>query len=163
MVAFTLGLPASLTGVRIRCLMRRAWNRATPRATRRGPTVATRPGVRAILVLLFASCSVGDIITGPDCSQQVEKTVDVEQPTDAPTTLKIESCRLDVDACGVLCSQVLGTTGIQPFPNGGDFIGQTFDKCTVTFQGATTHVDVAYTQFNSGPGCPVFEQGGFAP
>ncbi len=143
--------------------MRRASKRATPRAWRRGPAVATRPAVRAILLLLFASCSVGDLVTGPDCTQHVEKTVDVEQPTDASTTLKIESCRLDVDACGVLCSRVLGTTGIQPFPNGGDFAGQTFDKCTVTFEGATTHIDVAYTQINSGPGCPVFEQGTTAP
>lgn len=119
--------------------------------------------MRAILLLLFASCSVGDLITGPDCTQHIEKTIDLQEPTDPSTYMRIESCRVDVDACNALCGRLLGQSATLPIPQGGEFVNQTFDKCDVTFEGATTHVDVAYTQINSGPGCPVFEQGGFAP
>jgi hypothetical protein len=117
-----------------------------------------RLAVRAILLLVLVNCSVSDLITGPGCSESVEKTVDLQEPTDASTTLRIESCRLDVDACGILCSRAIGS-GTLAIPAGGSFVGQTYQKCSVTFEGATTHVDVAYTQINSGPGCPVFEQG----
>ena len=119
-----------------------------------------RLAVRAILLLLFASCSVGDLVTGPDCTEHVDKTIDEQEPTTPAMHMKIESCRLDVDACGVLCSNALGVTGTQPVPNGGTFVGETWDTCDVTFEGDTTHVHVAYTQINSGPNCPVFEEGG---
>lgn len=117
----------------------------------------------------LAGCDTS-ILTGSDCTESVDKTIDLDSPLPA-VQLKIEACRVDIDACGALCSRVmkdnnLGSSGFMggdlPFPNQGapadTFIP--FTKCAVSFEGTTTHVEVAYDQFNGGENCPVFDNVG---
>jgi hypothetical protein len=130
-------------------------------------------GVRALLVavvVLGACDSADDLLTGSDCTETVETTYDLDSPAKASTELKIAQCRLDVDACASLCNQVLidhgqGNQGQVPFdgePEAPGFFGSfnLFTKCQVSFEGNTTHVDVAFDQFNGGPNCPVFDEAG---
>jgi hypothetical protein len=123
-------------------------------------------------VVLGGCNSVDDLLTGSDCTETVENTYDLDSPSKASTQLKIEQCRLDVDACSSLCNQVLvdngqGGQGQVPFgaPEAPGFLGSgnLFSKCQVSFEGNTTHVDVAFEQFNGGANCPVFDQAGGMP
>ena len=131
------------------------------------------PGVRAYQLLLVAGLVTGcdtSLLTGSDCTENVDKTIDVDNPVPA-VQLKIESCRVDVDACGALCTRVMADNnlggGIPIGPTtGGDFPGAPggtfvpYTKCVVSFEGSTTHVEVAYDVFNGGPNCPVFDNAG---
>jgi hypothetical protein len=74
------------------------------------------------------------------------------------------------------CSVPVNTNGVPPYPlcssgaavDGTAFAGlgapsDTFvpyTKCAVTFEGSTTHVEVAYDQWNGGENCPVFDNAG---
>jgi hypothetical protein len=137
-------------------------------------------GVRAYQLLIVAGAVAVELIgcdtsllTGSDCTESVDKTIDLDNPL-PPVQLKIESCRVDVDACGALCTRVMadnnlggGINGGGPSPGLGDqFPGAPSDtfvpytKCAVTFEGSTTHVEVAYDQWNGGENCPVFDNAG---
>ena len=134
------------------------------------------PGVRTYQLLVVAGLVTGgcdtSLLTGSDCTESVDKTIDLDNPLPS-VQLKIEACRVDIDACGALCSRVMAdnnlggggfTGGGQPFPDqGGGAPSDTFvpfTKCAVSFEGTTTHVEVAYDQFNGGQNCPVFDNVG---
>jgi hypothetical protein len=125
--------------------------------------------VRVPQLLLVAGLVTGcdtSLLTGSDCTTSVDKTIDVESPALPPVQLKIESCRVDIDACGALCTRVMADNSLGGggpisdvgLPPGGAPSGAfvPYTKCEVTFEGATTHVAVAYDQFNGGANCPVF-------
>jgi hypothetical protein len=133
------------------------------------------PSVRLPYFLVMAGlvggCDLGPLLTGQDCTESAEQTFDIDTPAPPSMQLKIDSCRVDVDACGALCTRVMedhglatniafppGMGGIPDQGFGQDFVPYT--KCAVTFDGGTAHVDVAYDQFNGGDNCPVFDQAG---
>lgn len=123
---------------------------------------------------LVTGCDAGSLLTGSDCTESVDQTIDVDSPAQPAVQLKIDSCRLDIDACGTLCTRVMADhnlgggmpftdlpgTGAPGFPD-TTFVPWT--KCVVSFEGGTTHVEVAFNQFNGGPNCPQFGEGDGVP
>ena len=102
-----------------------------------------------------------------NCFEHVEKSFVVLSPADPPLELRIESCRVDVDACADLCQIVMERAhlvgpgqGIAPTDGRGGspgFIGpggNAFDACSAEFEGDKVSVKVAYTAQNSGQLCP---------
>jgi len=75
-----------------------------------------------------------------DCSgTPVEKKMTVETPADPPLQLKVESCRVDVDACPALCAEAMLRAHINYSP----------DSCDVGFAGDTVHMHVRYTSYDN--------------
>jgi hypothetical protein len=81
-------------------------------------------------------CDVGAPIGVPSCqAKRVEQSFDLQRPNADPRLqLRIESCRVDVDACHDLCTVAMK---------------QAVDECSVSFQPDTALVKVAY-QVSSG-------------
>ncbi len=115
-----------------------------------GPTVANAGCVRlAWLVILMAGCGIGDLLTGgsdTSCSQTFETDFDVT-PSTPQLQLKIEQCRLDVDACPGLCTDEMQAQEL----------AASFQSCTVTFDGATAKLAITYQVKNEGNGCAIPE------
>ena len=90
-------------------------------------------------------CSVVDAVTpGSDpCYTVVEKSFLVSGLSDAPLRLRLESCRLDVDACPELCAIVMQRAGV----------GATAEVCDVTFDGDDAAVKVQYTVSTNASNC----------
>lgn len=103
------------------------------------------------------------------CFQDVEKTFVMLAPSDPPLVLRIESCRLDVDACPDLCQLVMERAGLaQPLNAGGVGISDgkglgapsnqsQFDAahCSATFEGEKVSVKVIYQQATNNSSCAV--------
>ncbi|HEY5943945.1 MAG TPA: ferritin-like domain-containing protein [Kofleriaceae bacterium] len=87
-----------------------------------------------------------DTISGGsgECTRTVNKSFTVDTPADPPMQLRIESCRVDVDACMELCSMLM-TRAELPAPN----------TCAVTFEGDQVHATAAYTESTGNPSCGV--------
>ncbi len=93
-----------------------------------------------VVAVLPASAACGE--SYDDCSgTQVEKRVTVTTPADPPLQLKVDSCRVDVDACPALCamamSRVQANTPVD-FP---------IDSCTVGFAADEVIMQVRYTNY----------------
>jgi hypothetical protein len=58
--------------------------------------------------------------------------------------LRIESCRVDVDACMELCNMLMARAAL-PLPN----------SCAVSFQGDDVHATATYTESTNNPSCGV--------
>jgi hypothetical protein len=98
---------------------------------------------------LSAGC---DTDNRDECSStQVEKRLTVETPADPALQLRVESCRVDVDACPSLCELALARVNIGTFG---------VNACTVGFAGATVYMDVDYNATN--PNCEFFGEGDIA-
>lgn len=130
-----------------------------------GTTVAIVGGVldivrrivpRLVLAGLVSVTATGCLIeaflpsSGGDCTTQVDKTISLQTPADPPMDLRVESCRVDVDACPALCSLAMSRANIQNAPT----------ACKAEFQGDTVDLKVSYIVQGSGPNCPVED---FAP
>jgi len=105
------------------------------------------------ILVAVGACGAEDALIGKDCTSTEDQTWDLQNP-DTPTEFKIESCRIDVDACPALCTYVLTQHSVSGSATG----------CEVEFEGGITHVTASYQVFNGGPNCPVFEDdqpGGF--
>jgi hypothetical protein len=118
----------------------------------------------------------------PDCTSHVHLTVSADGDTAAPPAqLRIESCRLDADACMDLCTYQLRKLLKQPgwgdwlssgsdgqvfntgdnqgvgFPPGDpmnpDLSGPVPQACKVTFDGSTANSEIAWDQPNFQAGC----------
>src|SRR5262245_4290589 len=62
---------------------------------------------------LGTGCIAEQVISGGDeCVKTVRRTIPVSLPTDPPLQLKIEGCRVDVDACGQVCEMVMQRAGL---------------------------------------------------
>ncbi len=80
-----------------------------------------------------------------DCVDHLNKTFNVTTPANPPTQLRIDSCRVDVDACTSLCAIVLQDADIEG----------TTTKCEVTFIGERVKLEVAYDVFDNSGNCGV--------
>lgn len=75
-----------------------------------------------------------------DCSgTQVEKKLTVTTPADPPLQLKVDSCRVDVDACPALCALAMQRTQI----------GYPVDTCSVGFTADEVVMNVRYTVYGN--------------
>jgi hypothetical protein len=102
--------------------------------------------------LTLPAC-VEDVLIGKDCTSTEDQTWDVTDP-DQALAFKIDSCRLDVDACDALCTYMM--TVKQVTANSGA------SACDVEFEGATTHIKATYEVANTDvPGCEINQPGGF--
>lgn len=109
-----------------------------------------------------------------DCTQHTHLTVSIDEPAPPAAQLRIESCRVDQDACMDLC--VFALDNLSKYPEwmggvtppsfgGGDILppgGQIpaspqFQPsvCKVTFDGSTAHAEIAIDTPKFGPGCAV--------
>jgi len=122
----------------------------------------------------------GTQFLSPNCSTHVHFTVAVDGGKATPQMqLRIESCRLDVDACPDMCGYQLyqlsqlpangwvnpnngtqvfngGDTGAPPqlgVPTGGGTVGIPPVACKVTFDGNTVNSEFSFDQPTFGPGC----------
>lgn len=102
-----------------------------------------------VLATLPAACgvgSVGDSLDGEtsgDCGKTVAKAFVFHTPSDPPLDLRVESCRVDADACGDLCALLMSRAGLN-YP----------DNCAVRFDGPDVEVYASYWVAIAGPGCP---------
>ena len=97
-----------------------------------------------LALLLVTACGTEDVLIGKDCTSSEDQSWDLDNP-DMATAFKIESCRVDADACTALCTFIMQTN--QVVSNAGA------TSCDVTFEGAITHVTAQYDVSNGGPGC----------
>ena len=123
----------------------------------------------------------GTQFLSPNCSTHVHFTVAVDGSKATPQMqLRIESCRLDVDACPDMCGYQMyqlsqlpangwvnpnngmqvfngGDTGGAPpelgVPVGGGSVGIPPVACKVTFDGNTVNSEFSYDQPTFGAGC----------
>src|SRR5258708_4656452 len=86
--------------------------------------------------LPVAGCDVGAVTGEPhdECTTHVQKTLEVTTPADAPMQLRIDSCRVDVDACPELCSMTMQRDGIH----------EGHELCLVSFTDDLVEVTVSY-------------------
>lgn len=106
-------------------------------------------------ILLLALIAAGCDSNGGDCtSDPVEKRLTIDTPADPALQLRVESCRVDVDACPSLCALALERVQLPTF---------NVNSCKVGFAGAVVLMDVNYTPTN--PNCffgdDVAQPGGF--
>jgi hypothetical protein len=105
--------------------------------------------LQAIVVAGLPACGltggVIDTVNGDDeCVRTVSKAFVVDTPADPPLTLRIESCRVDVDACMELCTILMARAQL-PVPN----------KCAVSFEGDDVHATASYQEATNASGCGV--------
>jgi hypothetical protein len=108
-------------------------------------------GVRIVLVAAVATClggcAIESLFVGSGCTDHDETVWSLHEPTDPSTTLKIEDCRQDSDACEVLCTMELDANVSNV---------NTMTDCQVRFESQTVHVDVKYDVQSTDPGCQTF-------
>ena len=90
-----------------------------------------------VLATLPTACvELGSIGPLPDepCERRVSREFTFDVPADPPLDLRVESCRLDADACHALCSMLMSRAGLAT------------GSCTVQFQGDTVKAASSYTE-----------------
>lgn len=100
--------------------------------------------LQSIVLAGLPACTAGNV-TDPiesACYRDIEKTFLVDTPSDPPLQLRIESCRVDVDACMQLCTMLMSRASLPP-PN----------SCAVTFQGDDVHATTVYTEYDDSARC----------
>jgi hypothetical protein len=103
------------------------------------------PILAALLAASSTGCLVGDLIgldksssSNDECTNRLVRRLHVE-PVDAPLELRLESCRLDADACTQLCTLALSRAGEG---------GATTESCHVAFQGDGADLYIRYAKDN---------------
>jgi hypothetical protein len=119
-------------------------------------TVAITPRMRfrelrrvlqTIVLAGLPACFLDDLerTGGDECVRTIVKEFNVTSaPSDPPLQLRIESCRVDVDACMELCNLLMTRAQLPP-PN----------SCAVTFDGDDAHASAAYSESTGNPDCGV--------
>src|SRR5262245_58252815 len=92
-----------------------------------------------------AGACLDGVLPGQQCYEQVDRVIPIQTPADPSLQLKIDSCRVDVDACNELCAMAMQRSGIPGGPTG----------CKVEFQGSVVAVAVRYEVSHDGANCPV--------
>ena len=103
---------------------------------------------RALQAIVLAGVPAGAGLAGCDddvCVDTFHRTWTLQVPADPPLQLRIEACRLDVDACYALCEMAMERAGIGDAPT----------ACDVDFVGDHVDVAVAWERGTSHPSCPV--------
>jgi hypothetical protein len=88
-------------------------------APRMGNLATFRRTLQAIVLagLPLAGCDGGEPEDGVGCEPSQEtRRISLDFPTDAPTRLKLESCRVDLDVCMAVCQEARGM--LRPLPAG---------------------------------------------
>jgi hypothetical protein len=96
---------------------------------------------KVVVMVLLAACT--DSSSSSDCVSHMEMTFDIHTPADPPLQLRVESCRLDIDACPDLCAMEMVRDNVNGQQSG----------CDVSFQGDTVHVKISYDEFDATQGC----------
>jgi hypothetical protein len=104
------------------------------------------------IVLAGLSFSLASCVDGTDrCKDSGEQTFKLETPADPPIQFRIDSCRIDVDACDALCALTLQRALVNR--------GAAVTSCKVELRGDTVFVKVGYDIILGGPGCPIEDAG----
>jgi hypothetical protein len=99
--------------------------------------------LQSIVIAGLPACGVVDTVTGQEeCYRTISKAFVVDTPADPPLELRIESCRVDVDACMELCNLLMSRAEL-PLPN----------SCAVSFQGDDVHATATYTESTNASSC----------
>jgi hypothetical protein len=98
--------------------------------------------VLAGLPVAMGACFVDE----PDCYETVQRSLTAMIPADPQLQMRIDSCRVDVDACNALCTLALARAR-EPAP-------QSF-RCDVEFLGDVVSMVVSYDVPTGDPSCPV--------
>ena len=104
--------------------------------------------LQTIVLAGLPACGLGegliDVIDEDSCSRTVIKEFRFETPADPPLQLRVESCRVDADACMDMCAMLM-TRAELPGPS----------TCAAEFQGDTVHAVASYTESTNNPECGV--------
>jgi hypothetical protein len=101
--------------------------------------------VVAGLPLATSGCFISDVLDDKPCREEKSQVLFATQPAEASLQLKIDSCRVDIDACPPLCSEMKSRAEIQ-----GSMI-----SCEVTFDDDRVTARVKYEVYHGGSNCPV--------
>jgi hypothetical protein len=105
-----------------------------------------RRALQSIVIAGLPACGLSggivDTLGGDECYRNVSKAFVVDTPADPPLQLRIESCRVDVDACMELCNMLMSRAEL-PVPN----------SCAVSFQGDDVHATAIYTEYTGASSC----------
>lgn len=106
-----------------------------------------RRALQAIVLASLPAACVGTVDSGVGtvggrCGQTVSKSFSFATPSDPAVDLRVESCRVDADACKDLCTILMQRAGLS-----------TPSTCAVQFRGDTVEASASYWQEISGPGC----------
>ena len=100
--------------------------------------------VVAALAVTAAGCV--EAVIDNDCVDTVDRSFQLGTPADLALQLKIDRCRIDVDACTDLCREALEINNVpREMPT----------ACSVAFHDAGIEVNVSYEVFTGGDSCPV--------
>lgn len=108
-----------------------------------------RRALQSIVLATLPACTVtvgdGSGVTEnlEQCGKTVSKSFHVVTPADPPLDLRIESCRVDADACADLCAMLMARSGLS-YP----------DTCRVELDGDAVDAFASYWVSLSGQGCP---------
>lgn len=112
---------------------------------------------RHILPLLIAGLPAlaggcVEAVIDTDCVDTVDRSFEIQTPADTQLQFKIESCRVDSEACPDLCRVTLQRNNINDVPT----------RCEVRFHTASVDVKAWYEVYVGGDSCPgeVFDDGG---
>ncbi|MDQ3335228.1 MAG: hypothetical protein M4D80_08700 [Myxococcota bacterium] len=98
--------------------------------------------VLAGLPVAAGGCNVLD--SHEPCSyEEKSRILRASEPADAVLQLKIDSCRLDVDACTQLCGEMMDRANVN----------EGVQACSVTFDDGGVTAVVQYTVYHDGPNC----------
>jgi hypothetical protein len=96
--------------------------------------------------VLAAGCLLEAVVpsSGSDCVTTVSKTITIAtKPADPPMDLRLQNCRIDVDACTDLCALAMQRANIQGAPT----------KCSATFDDDLVSLGVSYQVSNNNGSC----------
>lgn len=95
-----------------------------------------RRALQSIVLATLPTACVGNVDSTSECTRTVVKDFSFETPSDPPLDLRVESCRLDADACRALCDMVMRRAGLQ-----------SPQDCAVRFQGSTVLATTSYSEW----------------
>ena len=108
-------------------------------------------GLVLVVLLPLAGCTdTGD--QHAECESHLESDQSFAMPADPPLQFRIESCKLDVDACADLCTMVLQRSNLDGQETG----------CDVSFTSGSVSLKIYYDQYNPDAGCAIANEPGSA-
>jgi hypothetical protein len=112
----------------------------------------SRPGVQLRILAAVGVLSIGlaasgcNLYSSDGCEETVEKTIHLMEPADPALQFRIDTCRIDADACPPLCSLAMQRSNISGSMQG----------CAVGFSDSDVRVRVAFNVARDNGNCPVF-------
>jgi hypothetical protein len=111
---------------------------------------AVRSRFRPLLLVVLAGlpATAGgcvEAVVDSDCFDTVDDSYTVTTPADPPLQFAIESCRVDRDACTMLCEEAMARHNVSSQPS----------VCKVEFHDASVSIDVRYEIRRGGSDCGI--------